>query len=296
MRDQQQAVHLVATAVGFVSLALLWLGLVLGVVLRDGWALERIRPATLASVHQTVAACGLTLAITHALTQLAVPGGSTRFVDVLIPFTHRNHPLGAGVGVLGLELMIAIAASVLLRHKMGYHRWRIIHRFGYLAFALLLGHVFAEGLGRRPIWVLGPILALGVVTVAFGLGTAGWVSRLPRRIGDLLKIGRRGQQVTINVDATRCVHFGFCQHEAPELFEVRDDGRLEHAPTADADQVDAVIRAARACPTRAILLSRQAVRVVLADPPEEFGDPPRARRSHAAGAGSSDEGAGHAAA
>jgi ferredoxin/DMSO/TMAO reductase YedYZ heme-binding membrane subunit len=274
MRDQQQAVLLVASAVGFASLTLLWLGLVLGVVLRDGWALERIRPATLAAVHQTVTACGLTLAVTHALTQLAIPDGPTRLIDELIPFVDRRSPFGVGMGVLGIYLLIAVASSVLLRRRLGYHRWRVIHRVGYLGFAVILCHVVTVDPGRQSMWLLAPLVLLGAVTIVVGLGTAGWVTRLPLRISDLLKIGRRKQRVTIHVDATRCVHFGFCQHEAPDVFQVRDDGRLEHSPMADGDTVDAVIRAARACPTRAILLSRHAGRVVLADPPEEMADPP----------------------
>lgn len=269
MRDSQQAVHLVATAVGFTSLTLLWLGLVLGIVLRDGRALDRIRPSTLAAVHQTVNACGLALVAVHGLTEIVLPGGGTDLVNALIPFTHRSHPVGVGLGVLGAELMIALALSVLLRHRIGYHRWRVVHRFGYLAFALVCAHVVTVGFDRRPVWLLSLLATIAVLTIGLGLATAGWVSRLPQRIAEILATRRRGERVAIHVDATRCVHFGFCQHEAPELFEVREDGRLEHAPSASVDQLDAAIRAARACPTRAILLSRQAVRVVLAEPPAE---------------------------
>jgi hypothetical protein len=49
--------------------------------------------------------------------------------------------------------------------------------------------------------------------------------------------------------------------------------------------VDAAIRAARACPTRAIVLSRKAVRVVLGEPPEGVDDPPRAGHAAADGGG-----------
>ena len=144
-----------------------------------------------------------------------------------------------------------------------------------------------------------PVATVGVVTIAVGLTTAGWVSRLPDRLADLLSADRRRRKVSIQVDTTRCVHFGFCQHEAPDLFEVRDDGRLVHAPTARTEQVDAAIRAARACPTRAILLSRRAVRVVLGEPPEGVDDPSGAGASDAGTAGTSagsasDGGAAHA--
>jgi sulfoxide reductase heme-binding subunit YedZ len=274
MQDPQQAVHLVATAIGYGALVMLWAGLTLGIVLRDGWAVERIRPATLAALHQTATACGLTLVIVHALTQLAVPDGPTRTVDLVIPFLHHTHPIGVGLGLLALDMMIALGGSVLLRRRLGYHKWRVLHRAGYLAFALLIGHVVVVGAARRSIVLLAVVAALGIATITVGLFTAGWVSRLPDRVGDLLSAERRRRKVSIQVDATRCVHFGFCQHEAPDLFEVREDGRLGHSPTARIDQVDAAIRAARACPTRAIVLSRRAVRVVLGEPPEGVDTPP----------------------
>lgn len=293
MRDPQQGVQAIAVAVGFASLALLWLGLVLGIVLRDGRALDRVRPATLAAIHHTTMACGLTLGVVHALSWLAVPGGPTRLVDVVVPFTHRTDPVGVALGVAGLELAIAVALSAALRGRLGYHRWRLLHRFGHLAFGLLVVHVLVMGSHTRQWWVSGPIALVAAVTVGVGLWTSGWASRLPHLIaGAFAAPSRRARRVTIHVDASRCTRFGFCQHEAPELFEMRGDGRLRHAWAASAEQVDAAIRAARSCPTRAIILSRQAVRVVVAEPPSEGSpggqhaardheaeEPPRGRRA-----------------
>ncbi|MBT8226460.1 MAG: hypothetical protein HKP61_03590 [Dactylosporangium sp.] len=274
MQDPQHGVYLVVTAVGFSALAMLWLGLVAGLVLRDGRAIDRIRPATLASLHRTAVSCGLTLAVVHALGQLAVPSSEVRVIDLLIPFLHERTQFGVGLGVVGLDLMFMVAGSVALRRFAGYTRWRFVHRLGYLAFALLLGHVCAVGAGTYHVAVIGPIVVIGAGTIALGLATAGWVSRLPHRVRDLLAEGRWGRRVAVHVDATRCVHFGFCQHEAPDLFELRDDGRLDHASTARANQIDAAIRAARACPTRAILLSRRAGRVVFANPGQDEDEVP----------------------
>ncbi|MBN1171526.1 MAG: ferredoxin [Micromonosporaceae bacterium] len=267
-----------ATAVGFFALAMLWLGLVLGMVLRDGWAVDRVRPATLAALHRTAVACGLMLAVVHGLAQLAIPSGATRVVDVLIPFTHRDDAFGVGLGVVGMELTVVVAGSVALRRVIGYHKWRMIHRLAYLAFALILGHIFVMGVGRYPALVLGPVIAIGVGTVVLGLATAGWFSHLPVRLRDVAGSRRWGKRVSVYVDTTRCVHFGFCQHEAPHLFELRENGRLEYASTVRADQIEAAIKAARACPTRAILLSKQAGRVVKAYPVLEEDDPQQAKQ------------------
>ena len=291
MRDAHGA-ELIASGVGYASLALMWLGLVLGLVLRDGRALDHMRPVTLAAMHQSVTACGFSLAIVHALSQLAVPGGPTSLLDVLIPFTHRVHPVGVGFGVLAVELVIAIGVVTALRDRFGYHRWRMLHRFGYLAFSLLALHVVVVA-DHRSWWLRGVILVGAAVTVGYGLWTAGWISRLPYVVAAMFAApSRRARRVSIHVDNTRCTRFGFCQHEAPELFELRASGRLKYSATATADEVDAAIRAARSCPTRAIVLSRQAVRVVVAEPPSEDSAEPSGESGQAGDQPSGSHGAG----
>jgi len=282
MQDQQQGVHVLVATVGFAALALVWLGLVLGLVLRDGRALDRMRPVTLAALHQTTLACGLTLAAVHALGQFMVPGGAIRLIDLWTPLLGRSQHVGVGLGVVGLELTIALAVSSALRARIGHHRWRLLHRLSYVAFALLVAHVVVAGSDVRAWWLRIPIVVAAALTVGFGLATAGWVARLPGEVVSMLREGRTGSRVAIDVDATRCAHFGFCQHEAPELFKLREDGRLRHASRATRAQADAAVQAARACPTRAILLSRHAVRVVVAEPPRG-NDPADHERHHTSG-------------
>jgi sulfoxide reductase heme-binding subunit YedZ len=64
--------------------------------------------------------------------------------------------------------------------------------------------------------------------------------------------------VAVAVDAGRCVRFGFCEREAPDLFRLRDDGRLAFRATVPPGLVDAAVRAAESCPARAIALTRAA--------------------------------------
>jgi ferredoxin len=59
------------------------------------------------------------------------------------------------------------------------------------------------------------------------------------------------------------VRFGFCEHEAPEIFQLRGDGRLTYRPGVPASQLQQVIQAARVCPARAIVLSRAATTMVM---------------------------------
>jgi ferredoxin len=51
------------------------------------------------------------------------------------------------------------------------------------------------------------------------------------------------------VDRERCMGSGVCEMEAPEVFELDDDGVLQVRQPADVSQVETAVRA---CPTGAL--------------------------------------------
>ncbi|TMM40956.1 MAG: hypothetical protein E6F99_03240 [Actinobacteria bacterium] len=263
MPTGQQSVHLVAASVGFLSLILLWLTVVWGTLLRVGWGLTRVRHQTLYGVHQTLTLVGLTLGVVHALAQLAVPAGTVRLVDEWLPFTNGRDPFGIGVGVISLELLISLAVSVLVQRILGYHRWRMLHITAYFAFTLLCAHVLISGSDTRSTLVRA-VVAVGWLSVLLlRVATTYRAASVPRRAAERVAARLSGRQVTVNVDPSRCVRFGFCEHEAPEIFQLRGDGRLTYRPAVPARQLDQVIQAARVCPARAIVLSRAATTMVM---------------------------------
>ncbi len=263
MPAEQQTVHLVAATVGFISLGLLWLTMVWGTTLRVGWGLTRVRHQTLYGVHHTTMLVGLTLGLVHALAQLAVPGGPVRLADEWLPFANGQDPLGIGCAVIALELLLALAVSVLIQRRLGYHRWRMLHIAAYLAFTLLCAHVLISGSEVHSLAARAAILAAWLSTLVLRLATTHRVATLPRRLAERLDARLRGRQVLVNVDPSRCVRFGFCEHEAPEIFQLRGDGRLTYRPAVPDRQVEQVIQAALVCPARAIVLSRAATTMVM---------------------------------
>lgn len=259
----QHSVHLVAATVGFLSLWLLWLSVLGGTVLRVGWGLTRVRHQTIYGIHQTLTLVGLTLGLVHALAQLAVPGGPVHLLDEVLPFANGKDPVGIGLGVIALELMLALIASVLIQRRLGYHRWRMLHVTAYAAFTALCAHVLISGSDVGPVYVWGAVLCAWLSTVVVRLATTRQVSSLPRRLAERTAARLRGRQVVVNVDPTRCVRFGFCEHEAPEIFQLRGDGRLTYQPVVRDGQIEQVLQAARVCPARAIMLSREATTMMM---------------------------------
>jgi ferredoxin len=259
----------VAATAGFISLLLLWLAACWGVILRSGWASTRMRHATAYGTHQTCALLGLTLGGVHALAQLAVPQGPIGVVDEFFPFLAAVHPLGVGLGVVALELMLAFAISVLAQKKLGFHRWRRLHALAYLSYGALAAHVILAGSEMTSVWARAFVGATAVVLVLLWLAGTGLVVRTRHRMSERVSGKARERLHTVNVDPTRCVRFGFCEHEAPEVFHLRADGVLTYRPTVAPGGVEQVIKAVSACPARAIVLGRQATAVVVPRPGSE---------------------------
>jgi ferredoxin len=266
LRTAQDSVHLVAATIGFVSYAALWGGTLGGTVLRSGWATSRLRHQTVYSVHMHVILLGLTLGIVHGIVQMAAPYGKVRAIDVVVPFIDRADPIGVGLGVVALELMIATALSVLIQRKLGYARWRALHSLGYLSFTMVAAHLLISGSEMYPAPVRTAVAGSWAVVVLAGVSTVAPVARMPRAVLDRLSPRHRAEEVTVAVDPGKCGSFGFCEQEAPGIFTLRSDQRLAYRSVVPSDQAEAAMRAAVVCPARAIKLGRLPATVVVSQP------------------------------
>ena len=266
LRTAQDSVHLVAATIGFVSYAALWACTLWGTVLRSGWATSRLRHQTVYSAHMHVILLGLTLGVVHGIVQMAAPYGKVRAIDVVVPFIDRADPIGVGLGVLALELMIATALSVLVQRRLGYARWRALHSLGYLSFTMVAAHLLISGSELYPSPVRTAIAASWAVVVLAGISTVAPIARMPRAVLDRLSPRHRAEEVTVAVDPGKCGSFGFCEQEAPGIFTLRSDQRLAYRSVVPSDQAEAAMRAAVVCPARAIKLGRLPATVVVSQP------------------------------
>lgn len=260
-----QTVHAVAATVGFASWFLLWCALVLGLAVRNGWAGTRVRHSTLQAAHGTVALLGLALGVVHGGAQLAVPNGIVRLVDEVVPFVNPADPVGVGAGALALELLLAAALSVPVRKRLGHSRWRAVHGLTYGAFVLLTAHVLISGSDVGPTWVWLLVLMGCAVVVVLWVSSTGLVTRAGSRLLTRAVDRGRARTLAVDVDAGRCQRFGFCAHEAPDVFRLQGNGRLAYRAHVPSDRAERVIRAAEVCPARAIALRRLATTVLTPD-------------------------------
>jgi ferredoxin len=58
----------------------------------------------------------------------------------------------------------------------------------------------------------------------------------------------------INVDMTKCQHYGMCVFEAPNVFKLNTDDKLEYTATAEDSELANVESAVDVCPMQAIFI------------------------------------------
>lgn len=60
--------------------------------------------------------------------------------------------------------------------------------------------------------------------------------------------------IKIEVDMTKCQHYGQCVFEAPDVFRLNEDDKLEYTAEADDSELTNVEAAIDICPMQAIFL------------------------------------------
>ncbi len=60
--------------------------------------------------------------------------------------------------------------------------------------------------------------------------------------------------IKIHVDMDKCQHYGQCVFEAPTVFRLNDEDKLEYNATAPDEELDNIEAAIDVCPMQAIAL------------------------------------------
>lgn len=139
-------------AAGTMSLLLLTAVVVLGIATttrRQGARWPRFLSSRL---HANLALATVVFLSLHIATAVLDPFAHIRWRDAIVPFGASYRPLWLGLGVLGAECVAALALTSLLRPRLGYQAWRIVHWIAYACWPLGLLHGLGTGSDVRSEW------------------------------------------------------------------------------------------------------------------------------------------------
>ena len=84
--------------------------------------------------------------------------------QVVVPFASRYRPLPTALGVVAMELLVAVAITNLLRTRLPYRTWRRAHYATLLVWLAATVHGLTAGSDRGSLW-LSAIYFAGITTV-----------------------------------------------------------------------------------------------------------------------------------
>lgn len=175
---------------GTATLIVLTCSVVLGIVTSTRWIGQSTPGFVVADIHRNLSLLGIALLVAHIVTTVLDPFAHISVRDVLIPFGAAYRPVWLGLGVAAAEIMVAIAATSLLRDRIGPRAWRLIHWGAYASWPLGVVHGLGTGSDARSSWLIGVVVSC-VAAVVLALAQRireGKRSTLPIRAAAALAI------------------------------------------------------------------------------------------------------------
>jgi predicted ferric reductase len=157
-------------ATGLVALVLLTLSMASGLLSsvryqRPAWP----RFVTI-GLHRNTTLLAVAFTLAHIITTLADSFVPIRLQDTVIPFISAYRPFWLGLGAIAFDLLLALTITSLVRTRMSYGSWRLVHWSAYLCWPVAVLHGLGTGTDTPVRWVLG----LTVACVALIAALTGW--------------------------------------------------------------------------------------------------------------------------
>jgi sulfoxide reductase heme-binding subunit YedZ len=176
---------------GIVLLVLLSVVIVLGVATRLGAAPRFLARFAIAELHRTMSLFAVVLLVLHVVTAILDPYVSIGWAATVLPFMSHYRTLAIGLGTLAVDLGAAVLLTSLVRARIGFRSWRVVHWLAYLAWPVAFIHSLTAGGDLRTWWV-----ALAECGSAAMVATAVIVRLLSRRLSG----ARAAHRVAVHED------------------------------------------------------------------------------------------------
>jgi methionine sulfoxide reductase heme-binding subunit len=180
---------------GAVCLVLLTAVVVLGVVSRAGWRSGAWPRFLTTGLHRNLALLSLVFLALHIVTAVVDPFTSLGWAAAVIPFSSWYRTFWLGLGVIAVDLLLALVATSLLRNLIGLRLWRLVHWVAYACWPVALIHGLGTGSDTLRPWmtvldVICVLAAGSAIVVRLSLPAAEATPDAGRRVLEATARGR----------------------------------------------------------------------------------------------------------
>ena len=168
---------------GVVSLVLLSIVVALGIGARSGRTAFGLPRFAVNLLHRNAALFAVILLAGHVLSLYFDPYAQLRYFDLVVPFVGEYRQFWLGLGTLAFDLVLALTATSLLRHRLGVRTWRIVHWLAYLCWPIALLHGWQTGTDGASWWLRTVlVLCTALVGAAVAWRVTPSFARFPGRV------------------------------------------------------------------------------------------------------------------
>ena len=161
---------------GAVTLLLLTAAVVLGVLTSVRWTSPTWPRFVIEWLHRNVSLVVVAFLAVHVASAVIDGFVPLRWIDAVVPFSAGYRPLWIGFGAVALDLLLALVVTSLLRVRLGYRSWRVVHWSAYACWPVALVHSLGAGSDAWRGWMLvvdGLVVLLVAASICWRVAV-GW--------------------------------------------------------------------------------------------------------------------------
>jgi sulfoxide reductase heme-binding subunit YedZ len=165
-----QVLWFVSRGSGVVSLLLSTAVVCFGFLIVGRWSRPSWPRFLTVELHRRIALVSIIFVGLHIATAILDPFTKLGLVAAIVPLASSYRPAAVGMGVVSLDLTLALIVTSLLRERIGHRTWRAVHWLAYGAWPMAVAHSLTAGSDAFAAWML---VLTGLCVVAV-LGSLAW--------------------------------------------------------------------------------------------------------------------------
>jgi len=106
-------------------------------------------------LHRNLALLSVAFLAIHIVTAVLDPFTSLGIAAAVVPLASSYRPVAVALGVVSVDLTLAVIVTSLLRDRVGQRAWRAIHWVSYGSWPLAVAHTITAGSDGSALWQIG---------------------------------------------------------------------------------------------------------------------------------------------
>lgn len=185
---------LTSRAAGITALLFVTASTVLGLFMASGIVRRPGLKGKLMPAHEYISLVAVGAILVHGLALVGDSWLHPTIAQVFIPGLIAYRPLAVGVGIVAGWITVLLSLSYYARRRIGIRRWRLLHRFIVVVWAMAIAHSFFAGTDATTLWMR--VLLMASIAPAMFLTLYRWLPEDNRK-RDMDAPGAAGETVVV---------------------------------------------------------------------------------------------------